>query len=112
MESRFDDPRGDAKKLARGTHPDTSHEAAKSILAKTPWLQTWVLGLVTDRPGKTTNEYAAGVGNAMVRDPRTIGRRLPELEEMGYVRRGEAVCSITGRKAATWWPTGKKTGAV
>lgn len=96
----------EAKKLARREDPPESHAAAEAIVPKLGELQAWVWDLVDANPGLTCNELAAKVAE---RDPRTIGRRLPELLRMGEVAKGESrVCSITGRTAATWYVVEKE----
>jgi hypothetical protein len=68
-----------------------------------PQLSTWVLGIVRDHPGLTANELAQFVG---VGDVRKINRRLPELLEMGKVRRGEPrKCSVSGKQCHVWFVT-------
>ena len=90
------------KKLARASHPKTSHKAAKEILDDLAKLQAWTLAAVIANPGLTTNELADVLG---LRDPRKIGRRLPELAKKGQIRRGESrACDVTGRDATTWFP--------
>ena len=91
-----------AKPLRRNTDPQTSHDAARQITRRLGDIQKWVLGIVKEWPGSTASELADAKG---IGDIRQINRRLPELEELGRVRRGETrACQITGRAAATWWP--------
>jgi len=91
-----------AKPLSRSTDPETSHDAAWHVVKRLGEIQRWVLKIVEEWPGSTASELADAKG---IGDPRQINRRLPELEEQGRVRRGEArECQITGRKAATWFP--------
>jgi len=93
----------DFKRLRRTTDPDTSADAARHITGRLGDIQRWVLNIVKEWPGCTASELADAKG---VGDIRQINRRLPELEALGRVRRGEARdCQITGRKAATWFPT-------
>jgi predicted transcriptional regulator len=92
-----------AKRRARATDPETSKLAAAHVTGHLGDIQRWALEIVKAYPGSTASELAdvKGIG-----DPRQINRRLPELEELGRVRRGEArECQITGRKAATWYAT-------
>ena len=92
-----------AKALRRNTDPETSHEAARHVVRHLGEVQRWVLDIVKQWPGCTASELADAKG---IGDIRQINRRLPELEEQGRVRRGEArECAITGRKAATWFPS-------
>jgi len=88
--------------LARNTDPDTSHQAAEDIVVHIGRLQQRARQCVEDWPGHTATELSKLAGDA---DPRTINRRLGELERKGVVLRGEARrCSHTGKNAATWWP--------
>ncbi len=67
-----------------------------------------VLGLVKLRPGRTAAELAAGTGAICVDDTRRlmeVRRRLSDLKEDEYIRRGEARrCTVLGSNTATWWP--------
>lgn len=93
----------DPTTLARTTDPETSHEAAEFIVPKVNRLQTWAAMCVRERPGLTSAELAR---EYCPLDPRRIGRRLAECERFGMVRRGEArKCTVSGRNAATWYPT-------
>jgi len=86
--------------LARNTDPDTSKKSARQIIRDLPRLHHEVYTMVQAYPGRTCNELAE---LTRARDPRHIGRRLPELEERGLIYRGrEITCKITGHKAATW----------
>lgn len=94
--------RPEPRRLARRAHPATSKAAAVEVLGEINDLQAKTLDLVRSNPGRTVSELA-DIANA--RDPRTIGRRLPELLEKRRVRRaldGDR-CSVTGRMAARWW---------
>ena len=92
----------DAKFLVRHGHPDTSREAAETFAPKQRQSQMRALGYVSENPGSTANELAKVAGD---RDIRKIGRRLPELERFGLVRRGEPrPCKVTNRNASTWYP--------
>lgn len=100
MESRVNAPEG--LPLSRAADPETSHEAADKIATDLPKLQNLALAKVWRWPGRTVSELAE---LADARDPRSIGRRLPELERKGLVRRGDArKCGVTRVNAATWWP--------
>jgi len=91
-----------AETMARRTDPVTSHLGAASIVESLGDVQTWVLGLLRQHPGTTSSELAQACG---VGDIRKINRRLPELERLGKVRRGEMrKCNITGRMAQPWYP--------
>jgi hypothetical protein len=88
------------KKLARKGHPETSRQAAREVFARLPQLYEYVLAVVKLYPRSTASEMADREGQ---RDVRRIGRRLPELEKLGRVRRcGSRVCTITGKTATTW----------
>lgn len=90
------------KELARATDPATSHQAAAEIAPALGELQEWAAACVRESPGLTQRELGA---RYCPEDLRKIGRRLAECDTLGLVRRGEArACSITGRKAQTWWP--------
>jgi hypothetical protein len=63
--------------------------------------QDTTVSVVTAQPGMTSHELA----RHCTLDRYQLARRLPEVEGAGRVIRGEArKCSITGHKAATWWP--------
>lgn len=88
--------------LSRPGDPEPSHNAADAITRHLQDRQRRVLALVFASPGRTTSELTA---HYEYRDPRMIGRRLPELERMGLVFRGEPrKCEITGHSAAVWYP--------
>lgn len=94
----------EAKALRRNTDPEPSHLAAEEIVSsgRLGELQSWVLGLVEDYPGKTGSELAVA---ACVGESYTIKRRLGELDKKGLIRRGEVrQCGVSARQAATWWP--------
>jgi hypothetical protein len=94
--------------LARATDPETSHEAARTVAAAVGELQEWAAACVRQSPGLTQRELGALYCPT---DPRKIGRRLAECERLGMVRRGVArVCSVSGRRAETWWPIGGANG--
>jgi predicted transcriptional regulator len=93
----------DPKTLARTSDPSTSKQAAKEILANLPEARQHALDAVRQYPGFTSNELAQKAGDG---DPRKINRRLAELERVGLVQRDPPrVCSISGRRAAIWYPT-------
>ena len=61
--------------------------------------QHQTLAAVRAYPGLTGQELAQASGICRY----TLGRRLSEVEELGWIRRAEArTCSVTGRKALTW----------
>lgn len=92
--------------LSRRSDPDTSHDAADAMSRHLQDRQRRVLGIVFAAPGRTTSELAASYE---YRDPRMIGRRLPELERMGLVYRGTPRrCEITGHTASVWFPFSEK----
>lgn len=89
-----------AKPLHRSGSPATSAEGAAYILPKLKDRQVRAFRFVQKNPGKTATELS---NIAEDRDPRTIGRRLNELEKLGLITRCKArPCSSTGRNAATW----------
>lgn len=88
------------KTLARKTDPPESKKAAAEIIVKIPKLQADVLEMVRRYPDRTTNELAQIFD---MRDPRKIGRRLPELAaDLRVVKTGSRKCNVTGKTAATW----------
>lgn len=90
-----------ARKLARSSHPETSKAAARAVAGKVAMVQLEVLGMLAAHPGCTVSELAQRYG---LRDPRHIGRRLPELVEAGKATRGQArLCRVTGHNATTWF---------
>lgn len=97
-----DAPEPDPATLARKSHPVESKDAAEAIGPRLAALRAETLGYLTMAPGLTTNELAAKFN---LRDPRHIGRRLPELCKLGEAHRGDPrPCRITNRMAATWYP--------
>lgn len=89
--------------LFRRNDPATSREAGEHMIesGKLAEAQSRVLEMVRRAPGLTSLMLAEVAGEW---DPRVINRRLPELERLGLVRRGEAKRQGTGRRAVTWWP--------
>ena len=87
----------------RNADPQTSKDAAIHT-EKTGSAATWrarVLQAVRERPGLTAGEYA----DWMDVERTVFGRRLPELVNLGLVRKGAArPCNISHIKGATWWP--------
>lgn len=90
--------------LARRGGPGTSAEAARGVSATLGKRQQRALNAVAADPGRTARELSRTIGDD---DPRSINRRLNEIEQAGLVeRRGPRACSITGKKCATWWLKG------
>ena len=88
---------------ARRTDPQTSHDAARHIVASGAQAlqQNQALDAVDRNPGLTSNELARATGL----DRYMLARRLPELCDSDRVVRGDArKCGVSGRSAATWWP--------
>jgi len=88
---------------ARRTDPQTSHDAARHIVASggqaAQHAQTQ--DAVRCHPGLTSAELARDTGF----DRYMLARRLPELCDDDRVVRGDArKCAVSGRSAATWWP--------
>ena len=90
-----------AKQLARTTDPETSHDAARAILPALGTMQAETLAAVRRWPDRTVTELAQLTEHG---DPRVINRRVSELAADGrIVASGERTCSVTGRRARTWW---------
>jgi len=91
---------GEAAKMARASDPRTSHEAALEFLrsGKRDSQHAMILrAMLHGEDGKTAAEYENLLG---IR----AHKRLPELVELGLVRRGESrTCGSTGMNATTWW---------
>lgn len=93
--------------MARSSDPATSHEAAARYRLSKRRRQ--VLRLVREHPGSTAGElsaafYATGVSIRLAAE--TPHKRLPELETLGFVRRGAVrLCTDSGQRAATWYAT-------
>jgi hypothetical protein len=90
--------------LARKTDPGTSWAAARAVedSCELAGLRRRAVELVTQNPGRIARELSSLAGDS---DPRTLNRRLGEVEDMGLVRRGEARrCAVTNKLCATWWP--------
>lgn len=82
--------------------PATSREAAegatRSGLREGQCLG--VLALVKKYPDSTSMELSV---KGRTYDRYVIGRRCPELEQGGLIRKsGTKVCGVSGRKASTW----------
>lgn len=96
---------------ARNTDPFTSHLSSAEITNSGQRTSQSILvsQLVADAPGKTSQELAHMSNN----DRHMIARRLPDAERFGWVMRGPAkTCSITNKKALTWFPTSKAIGSM
>lgn len=116
----FETPPRPGKALARKRGPETSKLAADAIAPKLGPLQRADLKLVIANPGSTQAELAMieyedlesrGAATSYY-DSRRIGRRLPELEALGLVKRLPAQeCSVTRRPAHEWAPTEKGKAA-
>lgn len=93
--------------IARMSDPATSHEAAAEVTKSGSRQRqlTAVLAAVSGNPGATSAEIA----KASNLDRYLVARRLPELEKLGFVRRGEAkICTASpkpGLRAITWTAT-------
>lgn len=97
------------EQLARRDDPDTSKEAAHEIMPSIARLHEWAADCVKRSPGLTQRELGR---KYCADDLRRIGRRLAECERIGLVRRGDSrPCSISNKKADTWWPPLPKTEA-
>ena len=100
MRPIFDDHR----RLARTDDPSTSKLAAAEIVKSLGRLQRWVYELILQHPDMTVNELAERAG---ARDPRMVGRRVPELERKDLIASpGSRKCSITGHEAKVWVAVG------
>lgn len=89
---------------ARATDPHSSHAAAEEIESSgiAGRHRSLVYAEVRIRPGLTSDELAAKLGM----DRHAVARRLPELERMGHIRRGEErKSSVGGRAGVTWFST-------
>jgi len=88
------------KKLSRAEHPETSKAGARDVIGRLPDLYREARELVARWPGSTASELAQHAGH---RDPRHVGRRLPEMVRLGVLKRcGPRTCKVTGRSAETW----------
>lgn len=107
-----------AHRIARTSDPETSHQAAAQVAPKLSKRRRQVLYLVRMFSGRTSGEISVlmyqkhgkhGGGNLPIRVAvETPHKRLPELAELGLVRRGRArLCRDSGCNAITWWITDK-----
>lgn len=105
--------------MVRNTDPETSRDAAKKHAAKgLSERRRQVLSLVREFPGSTQGELARMFFHKYGGSIRpqfnelsitvcaaTPHKRLPELEALGLVRRGDKrKCWDSGYDCATWWP--------
>lgn len=89
---------------SRRTDPDTSHQAELELTrtGTRAGQQQIVHERVLLRHGLTASEHAERPDCPL--DRYQFQRRLSDLTGV-HVRRGEArQCTVTGRKAITWWP--------
>lgn len=87
--------------LASPKDPETSHEAARELEASGALgrQRQEVIDALRRFPDSTSAELAKRSGL----DRHLCGRRLPELEYLERVTRGEArTCTVSGRKAQPW----------
>lgn len=88
--------------LARSTDPESSQDAAEATTrsGRAAGQRRAVLAALCVEDGATSAELAERMNVSRYMP----ARRLPELERLGYVRRGEArICAAHGTKALTWW---------
>lgn len=97
--------------MSRNTDPETSHQAAlEHALTTLSERRRQVFDLVNDFPGQTAGELARIMLRRFGHLPITVcaetpHKRLPELERLGLVRRGDArECGDSGYDRMTWWP--------
>ena len=90
------------KTPARRSDPATSHDAARDMIrsGRLGRQQQECLLEVRRRPGLTAAEVAAN----LYIERHIPSRRLPELERLGFVKKGEPrKCRQMGRSSVTWW---------
>jgi DNA-binding MarR family transcriptional regulator len=95
--------------LARASDPLTSHQAADRVVqsGRIYTQRAEILRVVREAPGSTASEIARALGQT---SNHIASRRLPELEDEGFVRRGEArTCRATSYKAVSWFPVKENT---
>lgn len=88
---------------ARNSDPRASHEADEHMntSGKKALQQRIAVAAVEKRPGLTALEIATRTRLCRY----MLGRRLPEVERDGLVRRGaERQCSVSKRSACVWYP--------
>lgn len=95
---------------ARKTDPITSHKAAeRNARVRHTQVHEVVYWLGSNRA--TTAEVAAmaSAAGAKNMDRWTVGRRMPDAERQGYVRRvGERKCTVVRSDCVIWMRTDKK----
>jgi hypothetical protein len=93
---------GGPRPLARKADPETSKAAGRAAGKRLTRLHRWAVRCVAETPGLTQRELGA---KHCPDDPRRIGRRLAECDRLGLLVRGPArKCSVSGKRAETWWP--------
>ncbi len=95
------------RRPARASDPSSSHIAAEKL--RRSGAQARQVQLVADavkrHPGLTSRELAV----ACDIDRHLLGRRLPEAEQCGLLRRGaKRECKQGKTPAVTWWPAETK----
>ena len=81
---------------------DTTLDAYEKIKKSLGERQQEVFDLINKQPGLTDNEIARRLGYA---DPNKVRPRRFELMELRLIEEGEKrPCSISNRKALTWFP--------
>lgn len=89
--------------IARQADPQSSKDAGERVTqsGRRGEQHKQVLSAVKAHPGSTSLELA----HSENLDRHMVARRLPELEKLLLVRRGEArLCRQGTGKAVTWWP--------
>ena len=89
--------------IARKSDPISSHLSAYEITASgiRGTQQTEIMFAAKKYPGRTSRELAGHTGL----DRYIVARRLPELESVGLVYKGDArKCRVADRMAVVWWP--------
>jgi len=95
-------PRDEGRPLSHRNDPETSREAAAKLAAsgKLSGQRRAVLEALRQCDGGTHGE----LGRVMGCDWLVAARRLPELQRMGLVTKGEPrVCTVKGSRCTTWW---------
>jgi hypothetical protein len=90
---------------ARSSDPDTSVEAAHELVSSGRLNSQCraVLDALRRLDGSTSAELGQTI-DLGENSRHVAGRRLPDLERRGLVRRGDPrKCRATGRRALTWW---------
>lgn len=95
-----------AKPLSRSRDESTSHLAEAQLVNSGKWKKQAldVLEFVRANPGWTAREYDAAFPGSLEAGG-ICHRRLPDIEKLRWVRRGEKrPCKITRKLATTWLP--------